>query len=271
MTSPAAPIPAATVMLLRDSAQGPEVLLLERHGGNDVLPEMYVFPGGRVEPRDLELIERLGGLTGAQAQALLPMVRTEWALGFFVAAIRETFEESGLLLAHERRSGAPPDAEMCRSIQSERLAVQANRSDFGALIRAHDLELDTRSLAVHAHWITPETVAHRFDTLFFAALAPAGQCAAHDGVESTAHAWVRPEDALSQARAGTRRIVFPTQCNLETLAGFERAEQVWEASRQRRVVTVLPRVEERDGQRRFVIPEEAGYATSSRRVPGSSP
>jgi 8-oxo-dGTP pyrophosphatase MutT (NUDIX family) len=253
------PLPASTVILLRDGTRSPEVLLLERHARSEFLPDMYVFPGGRVDEDDLALGERAAGLTRERACAALPSVAAELALGFFVAAVRETFEESGVLLARKAGDGRLVEparaAELCR----QRLEVQAGEVSFRELVLAEELELATDLLAVHAHWITPETVARRFDTVFFSALAPAGQLAAHDGVESTAHVWIRPEDALEEAEKGTRQMIFPTSCNLETLCGFARAEDALAASHARPVVPVLPRVEVEDGRRFLVIPAEAGY------------
>ena len=255
------PLPASTVILLRDGPRSPEVLLLERHARSEFLPDMYVFPGGRVDDEDLALGERAAGITLERARAALPSVAPELALGFFVAAVRETFEESGVLLARKTGDGRLLEparaAELCR----QRLEVQAGEVSFRELVLAEDLELATDLLSVHAHWITPETVARRFDTIFFSALTPPGQLAAHDGVESTAHVWIRPEDALDEARKGTRQMIFPTSCNLETLCGFARAEQALAASHARPVVPVLPRVEVEDGRRFLVIPEAAGYGT----------
>ncbi len=251
------PLPASTVILMRDGTRSPEVLLLERHAKSEFLPDMYVFPGGRVDDDDLALGEAAAGISQERARAALPSVAPELALGFFVAGVRETFEESGVLLA--RKAGRLIDpahaAELCR----QRLDVQAGQVSFRELVLGEKLELATDLLAVHAHWITPETVARRFDTIFFSALAPAGQLAAHDGFESTAHVWIRPEDALEEARTGKRQMIFPTSCNLETLCGFARAEQVLAASHARPVVPVLPRVEVEDGRRFLVIPESAGY------------
>jgi 8-oxo-dGTP pyrophosphatase MutT (NUDIX family) len=267
----ATPLPAATVILLRDGTRSPEVLLLERHARSEFLPDMYVFPGGRVDDDDSALGERAAGVTREHACTALPSIAAELALGFFVAAVRETFEESGILLA--RRSGEDGlldpahAAELCK----QRLDVQAGRVSFRELVLAERLELATDLLAVHAHWITPENVPRRFDTIFFSALAPAGQRAAHDGVESTAHVWIRPEDALEESRNGTRQMIFPTSCNLETLCGFARAHEVLEASRERPVVPVLPRVEVEDGKRFLVIPEAAGYGARREVARGGLP
>jgi len=270
-TSP--PVPAATVILLRDSADGPEVLLLERHAKAGVLPDMYVFPGGRVEPADLGWNRVLEDLTrrpepSRESQRFgEPELDHESCLGLQIAALRETFEESGILLARSKRDGRYVGSEFLRSVREERLRMQAGELRFQDFVRQHELELELTALTVHARWITPEVVKHRFDTLFFAAVVPDDQEALHDGVEATSHVWVRPERALEEANAGRRRVVFPTACNLETLFGFASAQSAWEASRTRPIVTVLPRVEQREGRRMFVIPPEAGYPTSERPAP----
>jgi 8-oxo-dGTP pyrophosphatase MutT (NUDIX family) len=256
---PATPQPAATVILLREGEKSPEVLLLERTARSAVLPAMYVFPGGRVEESDRALLDRLGRFRASDARARLTTVAPELALGYFVAAVRETFEEAGLLLARRRGHSDLLDADTASALQQHRLPVQASPARFKELIEAEDLELAVDHLSVHGHWITPERVERRFDTIFFAALAPAGQLAQHDGVESMSHAWLRPEDALDQARRGERQIIFPTACNLDTLCGFADATTALATSRARTVVTVLPRFVERDGQRVLELPENAGY------------
>jgi 8-oxo-dGTP pyrophosphatase MutT (NUDIX family) len=264
---PAVPVPAATVILLRNARTSPEVLLIERHAKSQFLPDTYVFPGGRVDPDDETLADRVGGLSGEQAAARLGGGRApREALAFYVAAIRETFEEAGILLARRRGEASLLDAAAAQALAHHRAGVQEGRVPFREIVLGDDLELAADALSAHGHWITPEMVPQRFDTLFFAALAPAGQLAAHDGVEATDHVWIRPEDALAQFRAGTRRIILPTACNLETLTGFESAEAVLESSRRRPLVPVLPRMVERDGERMLVIPEDAGYPTTVERV-----
>ncbi len=264
---PAVPVPAATVILLRDAKQSPEVLLIERHARSQFLPDIYVFPGGRVDQGDAALADRLGGLSGSEAARLGEGRSHEDAIALCVAAIRETFEESGILLA--RRRGKPEllDAPTAQALSRHRQAVQEERVPFREIVLASDLELAADLLSPHGHWITPEMVPQRFDTLFFAALAPAGQLAAHDGVEATDHVWIRPEDALEQCRAEQRRMIFPTLCNLETLSGFASAEAALAASRRRPLVPVLPRMVERDGERMLVIPDDAGYPTTAEKLP----
>jgi 8-oxo-dGTP pyrophosphatase MutT (NUDIX family) len=263
---PAVPAPAATVILLRDGERSPEVLLLERHSRSDFLPDMYVFPGGRVDDQDRELADRLSGITPSQAAALLPTVDPAQAPSFLVAAIRETFEEAGVLLCRARGASELLEATRMRALARHRLDVQAGRRPFRAFVEEEDLELAGELLVSHAHWITPETVPRRFDTLFFAALAPPDQRATHDRVEATDSVWIRPEDALAQAARRKRQIIFPTACNLEVLCGFATAAQALEASRNRRVVPVLPRMIVQDGVRKLVIPAEAGYPKSEERL-----
>jgi 8-oxo-dGTP pyrophosphatase MutT (NUDIX family) len=256
------PVPAATIMLLRESASTPEVLMLERHAKSEFLPELYVFPGGRVDPGDHELVDRVSGLTREQASALAPTVPPEQALAFFVAAIRETFEEAGVLLARRRGESSLISGELAAELSQHRLDMQGGGTALCDLAAEHDLELAVDSLTVHGHWITPEIVPKRFDTLFFCAAAPADHLASHDGVESTDHVWIRPEDAIAQADSGERQMIFPTIANLQTIAGHPNVGAVLESSHARPVVPVLPTVRRDGDARRLVIPPEAGYELS---------
>jgi 8-oxo-dGTP pyrophosphatase MutT (NUDIX family) len=257
---PVEPVPAATVILLRDGSISPQVLMTERHSSSAFLPDMYVFPGGRVEDRDHELADRVTGVTPADATRLVEHVPPNSAQAFFVAAIRETFEESGILLARRRGKESLLEADEVEEIAPYRLRLQAGKTGFRQIVERFDLELAADRLAVHAHWITPESSPKRFDTVFFTALSPDNQTARHDGVETTDHIWIRPEDALEQMHQGKRRIVFPTALNLETLCRFGCAAEALEASRRRRVIPILPTVVERKGRRVVVIPEDAGYS-----------
>jgi 8-oxo-dGTP pyrophosphatase MutT (NUDIX family) len=223
---------------------------------------MYVFPGGRVEEADLALADRVSGLTERGAAALLTTVDPDHAMGFVVAAIRETWEESGILLASRRGEGTLIDADHASKLSRHRLDVQDGQRAFRDLIESEDLLLAADRLAVHGHWITPENVPRRFDTLFFATLAPPGQRADPDGVENTHHVWTTPEDALRLGTEGKRQIIFPTRCTLETLVGFDSADAALAAARARPVVPVLPVIVEHQGETRVAIPEEAGYPTS---------
>ncbi len=261
------PVPAATVILFRDGPVSPEVLMLERHSRSQFLPDMYVFPGGRVEDQDHEIAEHVSGLSAEQASAALPTIDEKLALGFFVAAIRETFEESGILLARRRGSAGLIDAAGATALAQHRLEVQSGKTPFRELIEKEGLDLAADLLAAHAHWITPEDVPRRFDTIFFSTLTPRGQLALHDGIESTNHVWTRPEDALERSKRGELRLIFPTARNLDTLAGFESSEAALTASRKRPVVPVLPVIKDLDGKRQLTIRADAGYAITSEPAP----
>ncbi len=268
---PATPVPAATIILLRDGPTSPEVLMIERSVESEFLPDLYVFPGGRVDPADHQLADRVGGFTAEDARKAVPTVDAELALGFFVAAIRETYEEAGILLARRRGESELIDDATANALDAHRLAVQRGTLSFREVLEREDLDLAPDLLAVHAHWITPEVVPKRFDTLFFAAATPPGQQAAHDGIESTAHIWIRPESALRQAEEGTRQIIFPTSCNLETLCAHADVAAAIAASVARPVVPVLPKVESRAGTPMIVIPDEADYPTSAAALPERRP
>ncbi len=236
--------------------------MLERHAKSELLPDLYVFPGGRVENADQALVQHLSGFTGHDPRHKVPHLDPERVAIFLVAAIRETFEESGILFARKRGGSGLLVPEELEPLLRHRLEVQSGGLAFADIIERNDLELAAECLTVHGHWITPEVVPWRFDTVFFSASAPPGQLARHDGVEASSHIWIRPEDALDEMRRGKRQIIFPTACNLETLGGFRNTEQALAASLRRPVMPVLPVLVERDGQRMLVIPSDAGYPTT---------
>ncbi len=222
MSSPVPARPASTVLLLRDGADGLEVFMVVRHHRIDFASGALVFPGGRVEAADQVL-------AGGDAQG-----------AFRVAAIRETWEECGVLLASP---GAPRPAE----------------GEFAAMLAARGLMPDTGALAHFAHWITPIPVPKRFDTHFFLAAAPAGQDAVHDGGEAVDSVWIRPRDALAAAEAGTRKVVFPTRMNLTKLARSNSVAEAFAAARAKPVVTVQPIQRDAPEGRILRIPIEADY------------
>lgn len=216
--------PAATILLLRDGAEGLEVFMVVRNRAIDFAGGALVFPGGRVEAADATLGEP-----------------------FRIAAIREAFEESGILLA--RRGG-------------EWLAEHSlpRDGDFHALLAEHALVPAVDALVPYAHWITPADMPKRFDTHFFLAEAPAQQIALHDGGEAVESVWISPGRALAEAEAGVRVLVFATKLNLVKLARFRSVAEALAGAGP--VVTVCPEPFERDGQTWLRIPAEAGYGQS---------
>lgn len=232
---PVVPRPAATILVLRDDPF--EVLMVRRHG-NGMFASALVFPGGLVDPSDREdaWAPLLDGAEGLDSE--------ERALG--IAAFRETFEESALLLAR----GADGKPVEC---------VSAERSDFRAVVAASSGKLPLGALAHFGHWITPEGPPKRFDTHFFLAEAPAGQEAICDGGETVALEWVAPRDVLARAADGDLSILFPTRMNLKRLAEHDTVADAIATAHVRPRFTVLPRPEKREGGTAVVIPVEAGY------------
>ncbi len=248
-------IPAATVLLVRDcardGAQGLEVVMVERHKDIGFAGGALVFPGGRIDPTDASPAwrERADGLSDDQARA-----------GGEVAAIREAFEEVGVLLARRRGADALLSGAEVAALHAWRARSEADDAAFLEMAEAEDLILACDRLAFFAHWSPPAGVAHkRFDTLFFIAHAPEGQEIRQDGVEATEAIWLSPRGALADEAAGRRKIIFPTARNLELLGVSDTAEAAVAHARARAIRKIEPRVIERDGVPFLTIPDDLGY------------
>jgi len=227
------PVPSATVMILRDSDAGPEVLLGKRRGGR-AFGDAHVFPGGVIDADDGS-----GGFSChgfGEVEAGLRLGLGAGALDYWVAAVREVFEETGLAfmdtnqLEHEQL----PDM---------RRALLVGNSSFAELCERHKLVLQLDCLYYVAHWITPVVRPVRFDTRFFVAELPPDQQASHDGVELIDSLWITPAQALSRAQRGELKLARPTQVELERLGHFSNvaAALEWAAGRWRAgVATNLP-------------------------------
>jgi 8-oxo-dGTP pyrophosphatase MutT (NUDIX family) len=216
---------AATVMLLRDDPDL-HVFMLRRNLHADFVGGAFVFPGGAVDPGDRspELLRRSQGRTEAEADGLLGVA--EGGLGVWVAAIREAFEEAGVVLARSASTGEP--VELTDPPIADRLAVARGAVAHGAqpfldVVRDHDLVLDTGALHLFSRWITPPGNSRRYDTWFFVAAAPEGHAYVHDDGETVASEWVRPADALERGRTGDIELIFPTMRSLTVLARFDTA------------------------------------------------
>jgi 8-oxo-dGTP pyrophosphatase MutT (NUDIX family) len=213
------PRDAATVMLVRD-APGLEVFLCRRNLDSVWIAGASVFPGGAVDEgdRDPRWEDRCAGWDDRRASAALG--RHDGGLGFLVAAVRETFEEAGVLLARDP-DGVGADARH-DLLRAARDAINAGEHRFDTLVLEHDLVLATDALHPVSHWITPPGGPRRYDTWFFIAAAPEGAYL-HDDAELIASAWVAPADALAAADRGDVNLIFPTRKNLELLARFDTA------------------------------------------------
>lgn len=250
----AKPQAAATVMLLRDGDDGMEVFMIVRHHKSDVHAGALVFPGGRVDAEDYEL--------AVDAAVFPAQYGVDAAMAVLrVAAVRETFEECGVLLARARGEEALVSAARLRDIEAaHRAAMTRGERTFGAILAAENLVLAPETMAYFANWITPERRTKRFDTHFFLAGAPSDQVALHDGFEAVDSVWIAPGSALERARAGTYDLKFPTQMNLQKLGRQRLSATAMNAARASRVVTVITKQERTgDGIRVLRIPLEADY------------
>lgn len=252
--TPATPRKAATVMLLRDGDDGMEVFMIVRHQNSDVHGGALVFPGGRVDDEDYDL--------AADSAMFPPLPGIDLKTAALrVAAVRETFEECGVLLARARGDAAMVGAARLRDIEgAHREAMSRGGRSFGAMLAAENLVIASESMVYFANWITPERSAKRFDTHFFLAAAPPDQVALHDGYEAVDSVWIAPGTAMDRARAGTYQLRFPTQMNLQKLGRHTMSAQALEVASVSRVVTVMSKQEKTaDGRRLLRLPLEAGY------------
>jgi 8-oxo-dGTP pyrophosphatase MutT (NUDIX family) len=256
MAEPAAVRLASTVLLLRDSAGAGEIelFMMVRHHQIEFNSGALVFPGGSVDANDKEIAARpelYSGGGGLDAEAL----------GFRIAGVRETFEESGILLARPRGSGVLIDAGRAREIEAaHRAALCESKTTFADIVTGNDLVLALDALVPYAHWITPEGMPKRFDTWFFLAAAPPDQLGAHDGKESTDSIWVSPREALAGGDSGRFKLPFPTTRNLIRLGKQGTVAAALADARGMDIVTVMPvMTRTADGGRQLRIPREAGY------------
>ncbi len=244
--------PAATVLLLRDGGAGLEVFMVRRHHMMGFAGDAVVFPGGRIDATDHALALRTdlvpreaagdeGGDTGAIASR--------------IGALRETFEESGILLA--RRDGQLVDGSFTTAVSSSRGLIAGGILSFESFLRQERLVLATDLLVPFAHWITPPVFPKRYDTHFYLAAAPVDQIPIHDGRESTDSFWITPQDVLAGKTAG--RLEFVTRRNLEKLSASRTVADAIRTARAGRIVTVSPDIEDTAQGRVARLPLEAGY------------
>ena len=249
------PRPASTVLLLRDSAarREVEVFMMVRHYEIDFASGALVFPGGSVDKNDREIIARpelYSGGEGLDADAL----------SFRVAAIRETFEESGILLARPKGSTTLLDAARASEIEAaHRAALCEGKISFLNVLADSGLWLALDELTPYAHWITPEGMPKRFDTWFFLAAAPPDQLGAHDGRESTDSIWVSPREALQGGESGRFKLPFPTTRNLIKLGKQSSVGSALDDAGGKPIVAVTPVMTRTATGRQLRIPREAGY------------
>ncbi len=253
---------AATVMLVRDGQAGMEVFMLRRNLNSDFVGGAYVFPGGAVDPadREAELEPLCSGRTDKEASSLLTV--DSGGLAYWAAAIRECFEEAGVLLAYDRTGAilSLADPDTAERFETHREAVYDGTARLVGLCEAEGLTLAADRIHYFSHWITPVGPPRRYDTRFFVAQAPPEQVPLEDRRETIASLWVRPADAIERHRRGELDIILPTIRNLEAIGRFERSADLLAAAEAiESVPTILPRVVADGDGMRIVLPGDPLY------------
>ncbi|MGD0865632.1 MAG: NUDIX domain-containing protein [Rhizomicrobium sp.] len=243
------PVPAATILLVRDAPNGIEVFMVKRHHQIDFVAGALVFPGGKAQRSDFdsELAEYSDGVSVWSGEMR--------ALG--AAAIREAFEESGILMARDGATGAFVGEERLAKLSPYRHKLEKAEISLLDMLRAENLKIACDELAHFAHWITPENMPKRFNTHFFLASSPVGHAGSHDGRESVDSVWIRPEDAIASREK--LNVIFPTKLNLMKLARSKTVAEALKAARAAPPLTVTPWVEPGPNGNILRIRDDAGY------------
>lgn len=254
MAEPVTPRPSATVMIARDGADGLEIFMVARDRQVDFASGAVVFPGGKVDPDDH---------AEAWATAISSLPGNGPESQYWIAAIRETFEESGLLIA-ERGGGGRLTANDVADIGARhRAKILDGSTKFSALARSLDLVPAFGEMVHFAYWITPIHLPKRFETHFFLVHAPEDHVATHDGQEAVQSFWVSPSELIAEADAGKQVLVPATRANLELLAESATVAEAIAAARERSILPVMPVVEKADGGVVIKIRDDAGYRNTA--------
>jgi 8-oxo-dGTP pyrophosphatase MutT (NUDIX family) len=257
--TPVTPVPAATVLMLRDTADGIEVLMVERTREADFAGGALLFPGGKVDDADFDVIR--SGRCALSAD--IPDDRR----AIRIAGVREVFEEANILFAREMGSTALISEERAETLSKKyRKPLLDNEIGLNDIAEAENLQIASDRLVPFAHWITPVRSKRRFDTHFLVARAPKDQIAHHDGWETLGTIWIKPLTAIADAEADRRRVVFPTRMNLKKVAESPTADEAVARAAKTPIVSVMPVSREVDGKRFIKIPIEAGYGISEATV-----
>ena len=242
----AIPRKATTVILLREKgAGGFEVLLLKRHEKSSFMGGNYVYPGGRVDAKDglPDMLPFCRGLSPQKAHLVLKNLKpAEESIDYWIAGIRELFEEAGILFAYDKAGNLfrPRDSDDQERFSRSRTSIHRKELSLVELLRRESLSLALDQLHYYAHWITPEARPERFDTRFFLARHPEGQEASHDQKETTAGIWRTPQRALEENLKGELVLSPPTLKTLEDLAQLRTIDEVFASVGKKEANPVLP-------------------------------
>jgi 8-oxo-dGTP pyrophosphatase MutT (NUDIX family) len=240
---PVAPRPAATIVLLRDGAAGMELLLMRRNRRAGFVPGAYVFPGGRVDGSDStdDVLARVDDLSAGRAARRLELSDGDPpAISYYLAALREAFEETGILVGVREDGSAPAPAAEDERVDAVRNDLMQDVISFGEALTRMECRLAGGAVEYIAHWITPEPEPRRYDTRFFAAKVASEAAAIVDPREMTDALWVTPAEALRRLDQGELPMVFPTIKTIEQLAGYGAADEALAGFAEASVRTILP-------------------------------
>ena len=256
MTTPIKP--AATVILMREAEESGFEIFIVKRSSRSSFGSLYVFPGGKLDPEDTEkdLYACCEGMNDEEASARLGIEND--GLSFWIACIRECFEETGVLLTN------PSDSLIQEYEKLSSLRKQLNNKEisFKNIFISESLRLGTNNIVPCAHWITPAIEPKRFDTRFFLAKVNAKQLASHDGFELTESFWIKPKDALVKFKEGKMNMILPTISNIEQLAEFSSAFEAFNYFKglgNNAIKSILPKFVKQDGKWVGFLPGEEGY------------
>ena len=256
MTTPIKP--AATVILMREAEESGFEIFIVKRSSRSSFGSLYVFPGGKLDPEDTErdLYAYCEGMNDEEASARLGIEND--GLSFWIACIRECFEETGVLLTN------PSDSLIQEYEKLSSLRKQLNNKEisFKNICISESLRLGTNNIVPCAHWITPAIEPKRFDTRFFLAKVNAKQLASHDGFELTESFWIKPKDALVKLKEGKMNMILPTISNIEQLAEFSSAFEAFNYFKglgNNAIKSILPKFVKQDGKWVGFLPGEEGY------------
>lgn len=290
---PAEPRPAATTVLLREGGAGVEILAIRRHEELAFMGGLWVFPGGSLAPADTsaEVLARIPDESRVHCTRLTSLHGTplepQQCLGLAIAACRETFEETGVLLA-TTPAGEPATSALTARVQNQRQSIAARPELFARLLHEENLYLRIERLVYWAHWITPSSVSRRFDTRFFLAAVPPDQVAVIDNTETIDHAWMTPAALVAAGLAGSVRLSPPTLYNVmelqSTLRRCGSLPLLFSEQAGRQVPPILPKIVQQEAPamvlpwdpfyRNFLgegAPEHLEYPPSLRELPSRMP
>ncbi len=249
--SPVSPKPASTVLLIRERNDGLEVFMVVRHHQIDFASGALVFPGGKVDQQDRlqEMRSFCDGVDGINDDSLCMRI----------AAIREVFEECGILLARIDGESTILNAEQLKPFEHYREALLKKEIDMKDFLANENLKLACDQLHHFSHWVTPEMIPKRFDTHFYLAQTPENQIGLHDGHESIDSTWITPATALKGAKDKKYNVIFPTRLNLEKLGEYKTVAKVVQYLNSSPICKVTPELRRKGLNVFLTIPEKAGY------------